>query len=159
MHALVERGRNLCRALVLALGLGLTGLGLPSSASAASDQPDLAGAAGDGQERARIRVPSGQPISLSEVLLDKAPGALWARFRFVAPEIASQTSQGASATDIDHLCATLALPYLAHHDLHPERVVISLSDRALPFGQSAPEATQFFETYRIEGDACIWEGF
>jgi len=123
------------------------------AAAAASDQATGVPAA------ARIKVPSGQPVMLSEVLLDETPGALWARFRFVAPEIGAQVSQGASATDIDHLCSRLALPYLAHHELSPERVVISLSDRDLPFGSSAPEATQFFETYRIDGDTCVWEGF
>ena len=98
-------------------------------------------------------------MTLSEVLLDTAPGALWARFRFVAPQIAEQTTQEASATDIDFLCAKLAVPYLTHHALAPERVVISLADRDLPFGSTAPEATQFFETYRVDDGVCVWEGF
>ena len=41
----------------------------------------------------------------------------------------------------------------------PSQIVISLSDRAVPFGEADPEATQFFEAYRVEGGACIWEMF
>ncbi len=106
----------------------------------------------------RITVPSGQEITLSEVLLDEAPGELWARFRFVAPAIRAG-GQGESAGDIDHLCTALARPYLSHHGLAPARVVISLASREVPFGSSAGDVTQFFETYRLEGETCVWEGF
>ena len=108
---------------------------------------------------AEIAVPSGQSVTLSEVLLGEATGALWARFRFVAPQIASTADPERSSADLDHLCAALAVPYLRHYALQPERVVISLSDRALAFGTVSPEATQYFETYLIDGETCIWEGF
>ncbi len=110
-------------------------------------------------DSAAISVPSGQPVTLSEVLLDETPGALWARFRFVAPQLAALEDPAASGADIDHLCATLAVPYLSHYGIAPERVVISLSERALAFGTSAPGMTQYFETYRIDGSDCVWEGF
>lgn len=107
-------------------------------------------------------VPSGQKVVLQEVLLDETPGALWARFRFLAPAIARDggtVGYGQAGLDMDHLCAALALDYLKQHGLSPARVVISLSDRAVDFGAQAPEATQFFETYRPEGGLCIWEEF
>ncbi|MEX0302131.1 MAG: DUF6497 family protein [Leisingera sp.] len=109
-----------------------------------------------------VAVPSGQPVTLAEVLLDDAPGQTWARFRFVAPEIARESgsvSYEAAAPDMDHLCETLALPYLAEHGLEPARVVISLSDRMVPFGAQDPAATQFFEAYRFENASCMWEAF
>lgn len=119
-----------------------------------------------------VTVPSGQRVLLSEVLLDNDPGALWARFRFVAPEIrrsdAGETGSAAeastmtferSAADMDHLCESLALEYLRQHDLAATMVVISLSDRPVTFGTQDPEATQFFEAYRPDGDTCIWEAF
>lgn len=109
-----------------------------------------------------IAVPSGQAVTLSEVLLDDAPGELWARFRFIAPAIADATgtvSAQQAAPDMDHLCQTLALPYLQTRQLNPAKVVISLSDRQLPFGQADATATQFFELYRPEGDSCVWEAF
>lgn len=107
-------------------------------------------------------VPSGQKVVLQEVLLDETPGALWARFRFVAPAIARDggtVDYGQAGLDMDHLCASLALGYLKDRGIAPARVVISLSDRSLAFGAPAPEATQFFEAYRPDGDLCIWEEF
>ena len=112
------------------------------------------GAAADG-----IAVPSGQQVTLQEILLDDGPGALWARFRFVAPAIGHGVGQQASAQDIDSLCESFALPYLAAQGIAPVRVVISLADRALPFGSSDPEVTQYFEAYRPDKMRCIWEGF
>ncbi|OED50294.1 hypothetical protein AB838_02830 [Rhodobacteraceae bacterium (ex Bugula neritina AB1)] len=112
-----------------------------------------------------VPVPSGQTVTLAEVLLDDAPGQsgeTWARFRFLAPQIARATGTvgyDLAAPDMDHLCGALALPYLAEHGLTAARVVISLSDRMVPFGVQDPEATQFFEAYRPEGAACIWEAF
>jgi Family of unknown function (DUF6497) len=34
-----------------------------------------------------------------------------------------------------------------------------MSDRVVPFGQTDPEATQFFEAYSLQGDTCVWEMF
>lgn len=108
-----------------------------------------------------MSVPSGQMVTLQEVLLDDAPGELWVRFRFLAPEITrdggSVASYAASA-DMEYLCQDLAVPYLDNHDIEPARVVISLADRPVEFGASDPEATQFFEAYRLEDARCIWEG-
>lgn len=109
-----------------------------------------------------IEVPSGQPVTLSEVLLDEAPGALWIRFRFVAPDIAQgggRMDPTVAAGDMDHLCTALALPYIAHHALTPARVVISLSDRPVEFGATDAEATQFFESYTPRDGACVWEEY
>lgn len=113
-------------------------------------------------ESSSISVPSGQAVTLSEVLLDDGPGELWARFRFIAPEIAragGRVSAQQAAPDMDHLCADLALPYLRAQQLQPAKVVISLSDRLVPFGQQDAGATQFFELYRPDGAQCIWEAF
>lgn len=107
-------------------------------------------------------VPSGQDISLIEVIEDTAPGALWVRLRFLAPAIARDTGTigfDQATADMEALCAAIAVPYVADHGLKPERVVVSLSDRPLPFGQSDAEATQFFDLFRIEGGLCIWEAF
>ena len=110
----------------------------------------------------QVQVPSGQAVTLNEVLIDDQPGEIWVRFRFIAPDIARQggtVSYDIAAPDMDHLCENLVLPYLQEYALTPARVVISLSDRAVPFGAAAPEATQFFEAYRPETSRCIWEEF
>lgn len=109
-----------------------------------------------------LQVPSGQHITLGEVLIDDRPGATWVRFRFIAPQIGNDSGQidyETSSADIDYLCEALVLPYLAQYDLTPARVVISLSDRPVPFGITDPEATQFFESYSPEENRCIWEAF
>lgn len=110
----------------------------------------------------QMDVPSGQDVTLSEVLIDEQSGETWVRFRFVAPDIArdgGSVNYDIAAPDMDHLCDTLAIPYLQQYALRPTRVVISLSDREVPFGAPTPEATQFFETYRPETTRCIWEEF
>lgn len=106
-----------------------------------------------------LTVPSGQPVSLLEVLSDGPTEQPVYRFRFVAPEIGGGLGFDRAAADMAHLCRTYALPRLAALGPAPAQVVISLSDRPLPFGETAPEAVQFFEVYRPEGEACIWEGF
>ena len=109
-----------------------------------------------------VPVPSGQHVELHEVLLDESPGETWARFRFLAPQIAESeggAAYEAAAPDMDHLCNELALPYLEANSLTPARVVISLADRHVPFGSADAEATQFFETYSPEATGCVWEEY
>ena len=114
-------------------------------------------------EGLRVDVPSGQEVSFLDVVLD-APGpiGLTARFRFVAPAIAKNGGtvdfETASA-DMVHLCQNFALPRISDIGPQPSQIVISLSDRPVPFGEAAPDATQFFEAYTIRDNACIWEAF
>lgn len=108
-----------------------------------------------------VDVPSGQDMTLNEVLVDDMAGETWVRFRFVAPKIGDLTGQighDVSANDMDHLCDKVALPYLAQEGLAAQRVVISLANADIAFGVSDPAITQFFEAYRPEADGCIWEG-
>lgn len=114
---------------------------------------------GDGT---RIDVPSGQEITLQDVIWNApGPDGLALRFRFLAPGIApgGGVEFETAAADMQHLCDTYALPRIAEQGPHPEQVIISLSDVAVPFGEAAPEATQFFESYRIEDGVCVWEMF
>ncbi|MGJ8616077.1 MAG: DUF6497 family protein, partial [Sulfitobacter sp.] len=63
-----------------------------------------------------------------------------------------------AAADMFELCATLALPYIAQYELESQIIVVSFADRITEFGVSDPDATQFFEAFRPQGDTCIWEG-
>lgn len=144
-RAIPEGGACHWRVRDRALGLMLCILSLPSIAAAETSLP----------------VPSGQPVHLSDVLLDNNPGELWVRFRFIAPKIGATVGRigyDVASNDMEHLCQTLAVAYVAQHDLDPTLVVISLSDRPIQFGDAAPDATQFFEAYRLEQSRCIWEG-
>lgn len=107
-------------------------------------------------------VPSGQPVTLQEVLIDAVGAETWLRFRFLAPEIAREGGSidyDKAAEDIVHLCSFLALPYVAEYDLNGDVIVISLADRATEFGVPDPDATQFFEAFRPVDNICILEDF
>lgn len=109
---------------------------------------------------AAFDVPSGQDVTFQESFYEEqADGALWARFRFVMPAIARGGEVGYAevADDFLHLCDVYVLPGL-DGDL-PKQIVISLADRETEFGVPDPAATQFFEAFRVESGACMWEGF
>lgn len=109
-----------------------------------------------------VRVPSGQTVTLQDVVWN-VPGTdgLATRFRFVAPGIApgGGVDFDAAAADMQHLCDDFALPRVKDNAPPPAQIVISLADRPIPFGEAAPDATQFFESYRIENGSCQWEMF
>ena len=110
-----------------------------------------------------VAVPSGQLVTLQEVIWNvPGPMGLAIRFRFLAPAIARDGGTvgfEVAAADMLHLCQNYALSRVAEFGPQPGQIIISLSDQALPFGEPAPNATQFFEAYRVESDACIWEAF
>ncbi len=109
-----------------------------------------------------ISVPSGQPVSLQDVVWNEpGPFGLTLRFRFVAPEIApgGRIDSGTATADMAALCQSYALPRIDPNGPQPAQVIISMSDRPVPFGEALPEVTQYFEAFRIENGACIWEMF
>lgn len=110
-----------------------------------------------------IAVPSGQPVTLQDVIWNApGPSGLTLRFRFIAPQIAQiggSVDFATAITDMQALCNTYALSRLADLGPEPAQIIISLSDVAVAFGASAPEATQFFEAYSIADDTCQWEIF
>jgi hypothetical protein len=111
---------------------------------------------------AALDVPSGQTVTLHEVLVDAQDSTTYLRFRFVAPQIApgeAKVSFGIAGEDMLHLCETLALPYMAEYALDGDRIVISFMDRITEFGVPDPQATQYFEAFRPENGTCIWDDF
>jgi len=108
-----------------------------------------------------VELPSGQIVTLLDVIWNEpGPEGLTTRFRFLAPEIAAEGGSvdfDTAVEDMAHLCQTYALPRVADNVPVPQQIIITLSDRPVIFGEAAPEATQFFEAYRIEDGLCIWE--
>ena len=115
---------------------------------------------GDG---AAIELPSGQSVTLVETIWNTpGPQGLATRFRFLAPEINPATgsvSAESATADIAWICQDFALPQVMGAGDPPSQIVVSLEDRPVPFGEADPEATQFFEAFRIENGSCIWEVF
>jgi hypothetical protein len=107
-------------------------------------------------------VPSGQSITLHEVLIDAVDNQSWLRFRFIAPRIArvgGDITYGDAAADMEHLCASVAVPYMSEYELQSDLVVISLSDQETEFGTPNQDATQFLDAFRVKNMTCIWEAF
>ena len=104
--------------------------------------------------------PSGLAMELHEFLLEpQADGALWARFRLVAPELGRGVEFSRVEGDFPWFCETQALPRLRDAGAEAALAVISISSRLIPFGETAPDVVQFFEAFRLDGDRCIWEVF
>jgi hypothetical protein len=61
--------------------------------------------------------------------------------------------------DFQWLCDMAARPALTANEWQVAQVVISMSNREVAFGATDPDVVQFFEGFRIEGDACILELF
>lgn len=121
--------------------------------------PASAGAAGEG---APVPVPSGEEVHWIETIRDsQGPAGLTLRFRFLAPGIGggSPISQEAAQADMQALCDGFALSRVPETGSRPAQIIISLSDRLVPFGETDDDAVQYFEAYSIEDGACVWELF
>lgn len=104
-------------------------------------------------------VPSGQPVTLQDIFWEEGDG-LVLRVRFLTPQIARDggtVDYDTAAKDMLHLCDAVVRPQVEAGADKPEQIIISFSDIDVPFGEADPAATQFFEAYRIENGACIWE--
>jgi Family of unknown function (DUF6497) len=108
-----------------------------------------------------IEVPSGQKVTLLDVITNvPGPEGLATRFRFLAPAIAragGTVDAETAALDMDHLCQTYALARIAGTGPQPGQIIISMSDMDVPFGETRPDATQFFNSYSIAEGTCVWE--
>ncbi len=108
-----------------------------------------------------ITVPSGQEISLLDVITNvPGPEGMTTRFRFLAPGIAREGGEvdaETAAADMDYLCQTYALSRLSDLEPRPGQIIISMSDIDVPFGETRPEATQFFNAYSITDGTCVWD--
>lgn len=106
-----------------------------------------------------VEVPSGRPLTLIDVITDvRGPQGATARFRFLAPGLA-QDEVEAAAEDMQAVCDTFAIKRIDGMVPAPQQIVISFSSEVVPFGQAAPDVVQFFESYRPENGACVWEVF
>lgn len=115
------------------------------------------------EAEALIPVPSGQAVRyLDTVQSAPGPEGLTIRFRFVAPAIAREggtVDPETAHADMEVLCNDFALPRLPKIGPAPSQIIVSLADRAMTFGEPAPEVTQFFEAYTVRDGRCVWEAF
>lgn len=123
----------------------------------AEEGPQTADGAGE-----VVLLPGGQEAVLQDVISNvPGPEGMTLRFRFVSAAIAPGGGldfEGASAA-LQYLCDSYALPRVDDFGPAPAQIILSLSDVPVPFGEAAPDAVQYFESYRIEDGACQWEMF
>ncbi len=106
-----------------------------------------------------IEVPSGRALSLIDIVTNApGPAGATARFRFLAPGLSADEAETA-AVDMQALCDGFAIQRIDGMVPAPQQIVISFADAAVPFGEAAPDVVQFFESYRPENGACVWEVF
>lgn len=116
-------------------------------------------------EAAPIKLPSGQEVTLFQVIwphADERQGERRLRYRFVAPRIARDAARRVDARaaedDMLYLCTHVALPALRQDGRQVDEIVITLMARPVPFGSTDPRVRQFIDTFLPEGDQCQWEG-
>jgi len=105
-----------------------------------------------------VAVPSGQVLYLQEILWQEDT----LRLRFVAPGIAREGGTLGFEDvqqDFQALCETMGLQLLRETGRTVDQLVVSMADRPLAFGETAPDTRQFFEAFRIENGACVLEVF
>jgi hypothetical protein len=119
----------------------------------------VAGCQEETGEGPKVEVPSGRTLSLIDVITN-APGpeGAAARFRFLAPGLTSEDADAAAA-DMQVVCDSFALERTDGMVPEPQQIIISFASAEVPFGEAAPDVVQFFESFRIEDGACVWEVF
>lgn len=114
-------------------------------------------------EEIAIAVPSQQSVTLLDIIWNsEGPDGPAPRFRFLAPAIARAGGSVDFATiegDLQHLCETYVQDALAAKGIAAPVVLLSMADRAVDFGSTDPEATQYFDQFTITDTSCIREVF
>ena len=109
----------------------------------------------------QIRVPSGQPITFIDEVIEAQPGGeTWLIRRYLAPDIARDTGTigyEAAAADLDALCDSDGLAAVAETTAEIDQIVITLMDRPVERGETDAEATQFIGAYLPSAEGCIWQ--
>lgn len=106
--------------------------------------------------------PSGMSLSLMDVLFEENPwsGESMVVVRLLAPTLAGGLAMPMTLrADMDWACHTWGLPAAATLSAPPDMVVVEMMAAPIERGLPAPDVTQVFEQYRLEGPVCIWELF
>lgn len=109
-----------------------------------------------------VMAPSGQPVTLHELMTEQNPwsGETQLVIRLIAPELAEdRLSEASIAADMDWACTTWGIAAADQQSDAIEWVVVEMMASLAPRGSTTPDIRRLYETYRLEGDACIWELF
>ncbi len=94
--------------------------------------------------------PIGAPTSLAKTM----------RLRFVAAEVADQVAYDFARleADFEWLCIEKGLPARTKGAPRVDQIIVSIASQEVAFGETAPSIVQYFDAFRVENEACIWEG-
>ncbi|MGL4236813.1 DUF6497 family protein [Tabrizicola sp.] len=113
----------------------------------------------DAPDGEAVEVPSGRELRLIDIVTNaRGPEGAAARFRFLAPGLSPDDVEAASE-DMQAVCDSFAVSRIDGMVPAPQQIIISFAGAEVPFGEAAPDVVQFFESYRIENGACVWEVF
>ncbi len=108
-----------------------------------------------------IALPSGLVVRLHETRLEPvgAPtgGVNAVRLRYVSAQLGTEFSFDEVEGDFTHLCGTFGLLTRARSAPNAEQVIISMASAPTAFGESAPNVVQYFDSFSVQDDTCIWE--
>jgi hypothetical protein len=106
-----------------------------------------------------VEVPSGREVRLIDIITNApGPAGATARFRFLAPGLTPDDAE-AAGEDMQTLCDDFAVGRIDGMVPAPQQIIVSLASANVPFGDPAPDVVQFFESFRVENGACVWEVF
>ncbi len=139
----------------------VTGLGCPEDdLTAVSPEPVALVVAEDGA----ITLPSGLVVKEIETLLEPSGVPTQSvdtiRLRYVAEMLAQDDVWPFERIEGDfaQLCHSFGLKRRATSAPNAAHVIVSIASEPVGFGESVPQIIQYFDSYALVDDACIWEG-
>ena len=115
-------------------------------------------------EDGSITLPSGLVVRQHELRLEPkgAPtyGVQTVRLRYVSKQLADDAAFGFERIerDFSHLCHQFGLAVRGRSAPKAKQIIISMASAPTAFGESVPEVVQYFDSFLVESDRCIWEG-
>lgn len=117
----------------------------------------LAACQDDQAEGPDVEVPSGRELTFVDVITNApGPAGAAARFRFLAPGLTSDDAEAALA-DMQAVCDSFARERTEGMVPAPQQIIITFMSASVPFGEPSPDVVQFFQSFRTENGACVWE--
>lgn len=82
------------------------------------------------------------------------------RLRYVSGQLSDDQAFGFDRIeqDFSHLCDQFGLTARGRSAPKAGQIIISLASVPTAFGETAPEVVQYFDSFRVENNRCIWEG-
>lgn len=111
-----------------------------------------------------ITLPSGLVLRQHELRLEPqgavSHGVQTVRLRYVSEQLSDSAVFGFEQIeqDFSHLCHQFGLMVRGRSAPNAEQIIISMASAPTAFGESVPEVVQYFDSFRVENDRCIWEG-